>query len=98
MQLIGVIAVGLWMLTAAFHVDIARRVLKVPRAEPNELLTVDQFVSQALNSATDEADSLKNELGQVKFTYWSLTATAAALLFALIWPPPPAAKPDSTLS
>jgi hypothetical protein len=98
-QVFGVLAVSAWMVTAALHIDISRRVFKVPRADDGGLITVDDFVSQVLTLATDEADALEEKLHRAAIaTYIALALTALALLFALLEPPDPAPKPESQLT
>lgn len=98
-QSFGFAAVGAWMLTAALYIGISRRVFKVPRAQPNQPLTMDEFVSRALNHATDEADALEQRLeNAAKSTYTALGLTGAAILAALLFPKADAPAPVSVLT
>jgi MFS family permease len=89
-QVLGIVAVGLWLLTAALFINISRRVRKIPKGEPGQLLTVNEFVSRALNVATEEADALEGQLRNAAYsTYAALAFTVLALIAALVAPPSP---------
>lgn len=97
-QVMGVLAVAAWLVTAGLFINISRRVLTIPKAPAGQLLPVDEFVTRSLNVATSEAEALEAQLRRAAAgTYIALALTGLGLLAALLMPPSPE-HPMSTLT